>query len=238
MYDICDVHSHVLPGMDDGCKTPEESLAVLKKMWDDGIRKVFATPHYYAREPVDQFLARREESLALLQPYLEGQQLPELCCGAEVAYFPGIGGNPELSKLCLGKSKYLLLELPFTPWNGQVARDLDNLCLQGYTLILAHFERYENCQSKAMLQRMLESEPLVQMNAGQLLDIWKGRKARTALQRGVVQLLGSDCHGLEYRPARLGQAITLMEKKKMHDALRRIEVLSNEIFREACGDGA
>jgi len=238
MYEICDVHSHVLPGMDDGCKTPEESLAVLKKMWEDGIRKVFATPHYYAREPVDRFLARREESVALLRPYLDKQQLPALCCGAEVAYFPGIGGSAELSGLCLGKSKYLLLELPFTPWNGQVARDLDNLCLQGYSPILAHFERYVGCQTGEMLQRVLEPEPLVQMNAGQVLDVWKGAKARKALQRGAVQLLGSDCHGLEYRPARLGQAVALLEKKKLHDALSRMELLGNEIFREACGNKA
>lgn len=238
MYDICDIHSHVLPGMDDGCKTPEESLAVLEKMWDDGIRRVFATPHYYARESVDGFLARREESLALLRPLMEGRQLPALCCGAEVAYFSGVGGNAELSKLCLGKSKFLLLELPFTPWSTQVIRDVDNLCLQGYTPIIAHFERYEKCQTKAMLQRMLEPEPLVQMNAGQLLDIWKGRKARTALLRDAVQLLGSDCHGLEHRPPRLGQAVKLLEKKNMHDVLARIETLSNEIFRAACGDGA
>lgn len=238
MYEICDIHSHVLPGIDDGCKTPEEAVAVLKKMWDSGIRRVFVTPHYYASEAIEQFLSRRDASLALLQRQMKGQALPELCCGAEVAYFPGISSCEQLSRLCLGRSRYLLLELPFTPWSGQVVRDVNNLCLQGCIPILAHYERYAASQTPQLQKRMLESEPLVQMNAGQLLDLWRGAKARAALERDEVQLLGSDCHGLNYRPPRLGQAVALMERKKMHKALSRVEALSNEIFREALGDGA
>lgn len=238
MYDICDIHSHILPGMDDGCRTVEESAAVLKQMWDDGVTKVFATPHYYfSRESVEEFLTRRQASERELRVYLAGVEhpLPAICCGAEVAYFPGIETCQELSQLCLGQSRYLLLEMPFTAWSGQTVRDVGNLCLQGFIPILAHFERYASCQERQMLEKMLEAEPLIQMNAGHFLDIWKRSKARAALNRNAVQLLGSDCHGLEYRSPQLGQAVTWLEKKKTHAALARVEALSNEIFREACG---
>ena len=59
MYDICDMHSHILPGIDDGCRTLQESVAVLRKMRNDGVTKVFATPHFYhSRESAEEFLAR------------------------------------------------------------------------------------------------------------------------------------------------------------------------------------
>jgi len=238
MYDICDIHSHVLPGMDDGCKTPEESALVLRQMWADGVKKVFATPHYYARESVSDFLARRAASEQRLRTYLAGmdEPLPALCCGAEVAYFSCIGRCEQLEQLCLGNSRYLLLELPFTPWSSQVVRDVNNLSLQGYIPILAHYQRYTACQSRKMLQRMLESEPLVQMNAGCVLDLWKGPKARAALAQHRVQLLGSDCHDMDSRPSRLGETVALLQKKKMDGVLARIEQLGNEIFRKATAD--
>ena len=238
MYDICDMHSHILPGIDDGCRTPQESVAVLKKMRNDGVTKIFATPHFYhSRGPVEEFLACRQASEEVLRAALaeESQPVPAICCGAEVAYFSGIADFEELSQLCLGKSRFLLLELPFAPWSGQIVRDVGNLCLQGFVPILAHFERYGGVQDRTMVRKILEFEPLVQMNAGRLLDVWKGRGARSALKRDAVHLLGSDCHGLERRPPQLGQAIALLEKKKMHTELARIEALSNEIFREACG---
>ena len=233
MYDICDLHSHILPGMDDGCATVDESLAVLQKMHSQGISRVFATPHYYARESVADFLQRRQDSCALLCNYARGMQLPEICCGAEVAWFAHLDAHPDIFKLCLGNSKYLLLELPFTPWSRQVMRDLDNLCLKGITPILAHYERYTHCQSKDALQKVLQADVLVQMNADTILETWKGFSARSAVKRGAVQLLGSDCHGLKRRPSRLAEAVALLEKKKCYGALEQIENLSNAIFSEA-----
>ena len=236
MLDICDIHSHILPGIDDGCGSAEESVAVLKQMWQEGVRKVFATPHfYYTRESVEDFLKHRQESENRLRAALEKENhpVPAFCCGAEVAYFSGMDRCEELSTLCLGQSRYLLLELPFTPWSGQMVRDVSNLCLQGFVPILAHYERYTRYQSKQMLSAMLESEPLVQMNASCFLGTWKGMKARAALRRGQVHLLGSDCHGLDRRPFQLGQAIQELKKKNLNAALSQVAALSNEIFADA-----
>lgn len=234
MYDICDIHSHILPGVDDGCATVEEAVAVLQKMGDEGIRHILATPHYYAsRESVQDFLRRRQEGYALLCSRKAEGSWPEICCGAEVAWFPGLDAHPELSSLCLGNSRYVLLELPFTPWSGQVLRDVDNLCLRGYTPILAHFERYIPIQSKEMIQKLLQADVLVQMNADTLLDFWQGARARSALKKGSIHLLGSDCHGLKRRPSHLAQAVRMLEKKKFCGVLEEMESLSNAIFCEA-----
>ena len=55
-----DVHCHCLPGIDDGCKTKEESLALLRQSKQDGIDVIFATPHYYRRKSIPDFLSKRQ----------------------------------------------------------------------------------------------------------------------------------------------------------------------------------
>lgn len=235
MYDICDMHSHILPGMDDGCRDPEESVAVMKLARAGGISKMFATPHYYVRESVESFLSRRDVSEQALRQRLaqETEPLPEFCCGAEVTYFHGIGRQEGLERLCLGNSRYLLLEMPFTVWNGEVARDVENICLQGIQPILAHLERYFYCQDKRMIQRVLDTQPLVQISGEYVLDRRHGRNAMKLLKKDAAQLLGSDCHGLERRPPNLGQAVDRLQEKKMDAVLTRMEMLGDEIFRDA-----
>ena len=235
MPGICDVHTHILPGMDDGCKTPEESLSVLRAARAQGIRQIFATPHYYAPEPVEQFLRRREAAAQLLRRHMTPAE-PEICLGAEVAFYSGMSRDAHLEKLCLGASRYLLLELPFEPWSSDVRRELRNLCsIRGITPILAHIERYIPLQSSAALGEVLEMDVLVQMNAGYLLRFGSRRKACQLLKSGTVQLLGSDCHNMTHRPPNLGPAVSYLEKKGMTGVLARGAELSSHIFAQAQG---
>lgn len=238
MYDICDIHSHVLPSMDDGCRTVQESVAVLKRAQSQGVSKLIITPHYYhKRESASDFIARRDVSEQQLRQALsqENGVMPQFCCGAEVAYFTGIDQYDDLGLLCLGRSRYLLLELPFTAWNGQVVRDVQNVAVRGFVPVLAHFERYVPLQSRQSIQRLLELEPLIQMNAESLLGFWKGACGRKALALGRVDLLGSDCHGADHRTFELGRAVAYLERRKMHSSLASVEALSNEIFAQALG---
>ena len=237
MERICDLHGHFLPGMDDGCKTPEESVQLLQSSYQQGIGVVFATPHYYPVEPVEAFLARREESVRQLQEYIHEQgiaDVPQICLGAEVAYRPGISCQEDLHKLCLGNSRYLLLEMPFSRWGNGEAREVRGLCVsQGVTPILAHIERYAQYQDGAVLTDILQQDVLVQMNAEYLLDRGTQRSGRKLLKKGVVQLLGTDCHNATDRAPNLGQAIAWLRKKRMEPILERIAQFSEEVCREA-----
>ena len=157
-YVFCDLHSHILPGMDDGCQTVEESVQMLRSCYEQGIHKICATPHYYPVESVDEFLKRRNESVQLLHKALEQEKLPvpKICLGAEVAYRPGICYQEDLDKLCIGNSQYLLLEMPFNKWGEEVIRTVRNICnVRGITPILAHIERYLSMQDKDVLERIL-----------------------------------------------------------------------------------
>lgn len=237
-HGICDMHCHLLPGMDDGCKTAAESVQVLRTSYEQGVRQMFATPHYYPVEPVSTFLERRSAAMERLMQQVEQetQPLPQICLGAEVAYRPGLGYEEELDKLCMGSSRYLLLEMPFTRWSEEVVRSVRNICnTRGITPILAHIERYLSMQSRDTLMRVLEQDVLVQMNTENLLQFSKRGKARKMLESGMVQLLGTDCHNLTSRKPNLGPGVEYLEKKGMTRIVRDIASLSQSIFREATG---
>lgn len=239
MERICDLHGHFLPGMDDGCKRVEESVQVLQSSFRQGIARVFATPHYYPVEPVEQFLRRREESVSRLEEYIRSQgieDIPQIFLGAEVAYRPGISHQEGLEKLCLGNSRYLLLEMPFARWGKAEEREVRNLCVSGgVTPVLAHIERYIGQQDRGTLERILGMDVLVQMNAEYLLRCSTRREGRKLLRNGTVQLLGTDCHNMTTRQPNLGKALEYLRKKGMDDVLANIAGLSDEIFREAVG---
>lgn len=230
------MHSHFLPGMDDGCKTAAEAIEVLKNSYMQGVRRIFATPHYYPVESVQSFLERREAAYRdLLEAAREEKDIPRICLGAEVAYRPGLGYAEDLDKLCLGTSRYLLLEMPFTHWNREVLRDVRNMyAAAGITPIIAHVERYGE-QNWRELQGM---DVLVQMNAGCLLRPTSRHMAKKLLKTEFVQLLGTDCHNLTDRAPNLGKAAQYLQKKKLADTMIRIMQLSNALFEEATNKDA
>lgn len=236
---ICDIHGHFLPDMDDGCKSANEAVALLKESYCQGIEKMFATPHYYPVESVERFLERRERSAQLLRAQLKEEQtaVPEYVLGAEVAFYRGLSQNPELEKLCLGQSRYLLLEMPFQKWSGDMIREVSSICgTRGIIPILAHIERYISQQRTEILEQLLNLNVLVQMNAEALLRFGSRGQARSMLKNDVVQLLGSDCHNLTSRPQNLGQAIVHLEKRGMKDVLSPLARMSQRIFAEAAGE--
>lgn len=164
----------------------------------------------------------------------EKDPLPQICLGAEVAYRPGIGYEPELSKLCLGKSEYLLLELPFSAWTKDVLRDIRNMvCARGITPVLAHLDRYMGIQKKDIFWEVLAQGVLVQLNAESLLHWRTKAAAKKLLKQGAVHALGSDCHNLCDRAPNIYKAVTAISK--MEQPLDQIRYISGDIFEQAQG---
>jgi len=232
------MHGHFLPGMDDGCKTAEEAVRVLKSSYAQGVRRMFATPHYYPVETIESFLERREKSWRVLADAIKDEEdIPRICLGAEVAYRPGLGYTAGLDRLCLGASRYLLLEMPFHRWNREILRDIRNMSAAcGIVPVIAHIERYLNMDQKELLNSLLEMDVLVQMNAECLLDAGTRRTGRKLLKDGIVHLLGTDCHNMSSRAPNMGKAVEYLCKKRMGEALKQITGLSNELFWEATED--
>lgn len=226
---IIDIHSHILPNMDDGSQSAAMSLQMLKRLQEQGVKWVCATSHYYAhQERVEQFLQRRREAAFKLGEALIEEsvgELPALRLGAEVAYFPGISQCPELEQLCLGGTRTLLLELSYTQWTPQQVEEVASLSLdRGYQVILAHPERFSHMRSYWNDMERLMSLPLaLQINADSLIH-WSSRKlALSLLSHAQSPLVASDCHNLTSRPPRLEKARLVVSKKLGVDILTRID---------------
>ncbi len=210
---MIDLHTHLLPQMDDGSKSVEESGAMLAALAAQGVDTVVATPHFYANdESVAAFVKRREAARARLQPVIPSSM--ELLSGAEVRYYPGISHLEDLPLLQIGNSRLLLLEMPVAPWGESTVRELGELSgLHGLQLVLAHIERYLPLQKAAVWQRLYECGILMQVNASFVTSLATRRKARQLLRRGQIHFLGTDCHNLTTRPPQLAAAAALIEKR-------------------------
>lgn len=204
---MIDIHSHILPNMDDGSRSVEESLALLRLSAAQGIACVAATPHFYAEDNSPaEFLKRRAACAAKLRAHWE-PGLPRLLLGAEVCFFEGMSRVSGLDALRIEGTELLLLEMPFRPWTDRLIREV--LALQGQsgvTVVLAHVERYLPGQADAW-DILTDAGVLTQCNANFFLR-WRTRwKAARLLNQGRIHFLGSDCHNTDTRPPRLGNAL-------------------------------
>lgn len=214
---MTDLHTHILPGMDDGAQTPAQSLEMLRREAQQGIKTVALTPHFYrGKERPSTFLERRAAAWQTLQdaiaelPEEERKKLPRLILGAEVAYAPGMWEWPELSQLCYEDTKVLLLEMPMGPWNDEMFRQIYNLITHtGIMPIIAHAERY--ARNKQFWQ-LFELQLPVQISAGAMLNWFARKQAWPLLEQGGILI--SDCHDLEHRPPNMGEAMDWIRRKK------------------------
>ena len=220
---MIDWHSHVLPQMDDGSKSIEETLELLKLYKEQGVSTVIATPHFYADdEPLERFLERRKESYERLCQALP-TDAPDILLGAEVSYYSGISHLEGLERLCIEGTRLLLLEMPFEHWTEHTVREVRELAAQGsVTVILAHIERYMDMQNSDVFEALREYGVIMQVNSSFFARNSTKRKALKLLAKGGIQLLGSDTHNVELRPPTLDLAYNTIEKKFGKDMLYEI----------------
>lgn len=210
---MIDLHSHILPGMDDGSANAKETAGLLRLLSQQGVTTVAATPHFYPHlQTLEDFLSCREAALARM-PVID--RAPQLLLGAEVAFFSGIGSCEDIVPLQIGNTGFLLIEMPFSPWSARMA---DEICEISYQLkltpVLAHIDRYRNKNQLSQYVKLLrESGVYFQCNADAFLSRWSRRWALKMLQQGYVDFLGSDCHNLDIRKPRLDEAAQIIEKK-------------------------
>ncbi len=222
---MIDVHSHILPGIDDGCKNIKESLKTLDIMKEHGLQLVLATPHYYAmNENVEAFLKRRKESYESLMEVLSrsDDDYPEIQLGAEVYFFRGMSNVENLHDLCIEGTDYILIELPFREWDTSIFEELENLSIRcGITPIIAHVNRYLEFGNDLYDDRIM-SYP-VQINTEAFSSFFKMRKWIKYMKKAYYVLLGSDTHNSTNRAPNLRPTFDLLYDKAGEDLIEKIE---------------
>ena len=204
---MIDLHSHVLPGIDDGAEDLDEAIAICRAAAADGISVLAATPHVrddYPTPPEVMEAAVRELQAAvgdLIQVLPGGElDLQELDRPAEELARFGLGGNPS----------YLLVEMPYVGWPLGLEDKLFRLRSSGITPVLAHPERNGEVQARPeRLEAIVAGGTLVQLTAASI-DGRIGRTsqtcARALLSRRLAHLVASDAHGLSVRAVGMADA--------------------------------
>lgn len=187
---IIDFHSHILPGADhgsDSVTTTEKQLALITAA---GTGALVATPHFYPhRHRLSDFLSRRAAALADLLAI--DAPKPRIYSGAEVLVCAGMEEMEGLGSLTIPGTRVILLEMPFTRWNGDLYDTVFAIRDAGFEVVLAHIDRYP----REALSPFLSEGMKVQLNADSLCRPFAVRKYRDLVESGLVVALGSDLHG-------------------------------------------
>jgi protein-tyrosine phosphatase len=202
-----DFHAHVLPGADHGSDSVETSLFQLAQAARAGVSTIVATPHFYPHKyrNVEEFLKRRQESLAALQGAYRGDI--SILPAAEVLLCEGIEHLPELEKLCISNTRTILIEMPMTSWSQ---RHIDTLfairqeC--GLRVVLAHVDRYPYDQIGKLLRKGL----LGQINAENICRLTVRRRYLELAGEPCIVALGSDIHQKDPAYEKFSKAIALL----------------------------
>ena len=194
-----DVHSHLLAGIDDGSKNPEESIEMLKVLIDMGYQKFITTPHImsdvYRNDP-----ASIRAKLAELKAAIANKGLMiELSAAAEYYLDETLIKKIALSEeiLTFGKN-HLLFETNFMSEPLQIKDFIFQATSKGYQLILAHPERYEY-MTLAKAEDLRNRGVLFQINLLSIMGYYSRpvqKMAQQFIDRGWIELLGSDCHNM------------------------------------------
>lgn len=232
---MIDFHSHILPLVDDGAGSVEESLSMLRLSYQQGVEVMVSTSHFYADEDEpDSFLERRNSAYRLLKAAMEEEgAYPLIVLGAEVLYFPGISQAEEIRRLAVGCGSCILIEPPMARWTDTM---LDEIAALGENFrvqpVVAHVDRYmELLRDNRLLDRVLERNLLVQVNTRYFLNPKTTRRAMRNLKEGKLHLIGTDCHNLTSRPPDLRAVLQRVREYKLEDAFRNLSRNAEELLR-------
>jgi protein-tyrosine phosphatase len=217
---VIDLHSHILPGLDDGARTLEDARALAREAVAGGVTTMAATPH--VRDDYPTTCEQMERGVENLREDFAREEIPlEVLHGAEIELSLLWQIHPEdLARFTLGGSGvYVLVEFPYTGWPRSLDLALSHLHGQGLRMVLGHPERNPEVQDQPdLLAAVVEAGALVQLTAASVdgrLGPSSQLTARRLLERGLAHLVASDAHGPLIREAGLASAAEALQDEAL-----------------------
>ena len=215
---VVDIHMHAIPGIDDGSRSMEESIELIRRSVAQGVDTIIMTPHSWALDCVgtELALARFKE----LKEAVKAQNIPvELSLGCEILVYPSTVDSC-IRKLKNGKyptmadSGYALLEFEPSCSQQDMGVCVRKIAKAGFRPIIAHAERYHNTTVE-LVRKLKKSKALVQINAYSIVNE-KNEHIRSVanqlLSEKLVDFIGSDAHRLDHRPPFVADGIATLSQ--------------------------
>ena len=202
-----DIHSHLLPGLDDGVKTYDESMEIINEMMGLGYKKIITTPHIMQDQfnnSAETILPKLEELRELVRK--EGMDV-ELEAAAEYYMDDGFISmleDPSHEMLSFGKDKkYLLFETSYINEPAFLTKAIFEIITKKNLIpVMAHPERYVYLQNKPeLISTLVERQVLFQININSMGGYYSKSAQKLAdrfIKKGLVSFLGSDCHNMKH----------------------------------------
>ena len=204
---MIDLHSHVLPGVDDGARSVDQAIGAMQTLAELGVTDLCLTPHLLASRAADGPPPEHDRAFLELSSVAPGA--PRLYRGAEIMLDRPLAESVGLRRdVTLAGSRYLLVEfMRMVPFET-VIRALHRVVEVGLVPVLAHPERYSTC-SPAAVRRWREVGARMQIDAGTLsAHSTRGDRARQLVAEGLADIIAGDNHG-DGRSVRAG--VTMLE---------------------------
>lgn len=242
MRKFIDIHSHILPSVDDGAKDMEMTLQMLRTAKQQEIEQIIATPHYNpqrSRFSQEDIQRSYDQVCTLIQEKVPGIQLH---LGNEVFYSYSVAEGLEKGEiLTLAGSDYVLVEFrPDTDFRT-MQQALSNIQMAGYLPILAHIERYAVLlKDFALAEELHEMGVHIQVNASSVTgnNGWKVKRYIARLMKyDLLDFIATDAHSDGHRAPHLKEAAQYLDKKMGTEYTDKIlydnptKIITNEYIR-------
>lgn len=237
---MIDLHCHILPGIDDGAKSLEETLEMARIAVSEGIHHIIATPHYiqYSDYLDKQGIENLVDEINLV---FKNEEIPlTLSAGHEVYMTPDLPRLVENKEVCtLNNSQYILVEFPMNDIPMYAEDIFYELKLMGLTPILAHPERYPMIiENPNLLLKYLNLGVLCQANVGSIRGFFGERVQKTIIQlieHDMIHFIATDAHTPRNRAPKMQKAlkeITSISSEKAHElfVVNPLKVFNNELI--------
>jgi protein-tyrosine phosphatase len=230
---MIDIHSHILPGIDDGSKNMEITLEMLRNAEKDGTKEIVATPHYlleYGEATINEVKLLVKEVNALIDK--EGMNI-RVYSGQEVYFNESIIKNYMEGNIgTINNSRYMLIEFPMHKFDNNIFDTLYELQVRNIIPIIAHPERYKPFREQpSLINNFIDQGYLFQMNAGSITGKFGESIKKTAnifLENNIYNFIGSDAHNIDNRNTGLKNAIEMLNEKN-NDS----EKINKHIFEDS-----
>lgn len=218
MAKFIDIHTHILPAVDDGASSFEEAVTMLKQAYADGTKAVILTPHYRGRYRENTAAALKERLWQFSEAVKPILPEIELYIGSEIHYqaeAPQMVNDGEILSMC--DSQYVLLELHSAATRSQALNAVSEFIRHGYVPILAHIDRFDVfLEDYDLLNELLEMGALFQLNVDAVMGK-RGFKVKRfchkVLKTEGVHFIASDTHDPKNRKPLLSDCFLYVQKR-------------------------